>query len=112
MGRDGQIACKTCRINYYLGYGSYTTWIYATNLEEAQRELEKDEGLAKLTKNQNLIKVLEEHQGHDLLLWSNDWCYETSEHLVYEGGWPNERVAIEDYDSYQQVNLWERNHEG
>ena len=103
MGRDSNFACRTCKKNYYLGYGSYSTWLDgALTIAEydARDDADKDR-----QKNQNFRKCLEEHDGHDFVIWSDDWCYKNHGNLLIEGGYGKDVVIVEGFKDYEQIDL-------
>lgn len=108
MGRDAQAACRDCRIAYYLGYGSYSSWLDSLDTPEAFDAFDDSKGRPSKSfyGNVNWRRVLEEHRGHDLVRWSDDWA-------IYEGGNLHDPgpymsvgpVLVADYDSYRKINL-------
>ncbi len=103
MGRSSTFSCNTCRKNYFLGYGSYGSWLdltysldeYEEKAKEVHEEFKSDcynwhdkDGKCDppdprdFYKNENVRKCLEEHQGHDIDYYSEDFYYE--EHQEYE----------------------------
>jgi len=104
MGRDSNMTCKTCKKNYYLGYNSYSGWIYASTLAEYDA---KPDDLKKRRGNQNLRQVLEEHEGHEMFgPWSHDYMFNNRGVLEMNSGYHDDKV-IEDYGDYEQINMHE-----
>ena len=69
MGQGVTFYCETCKKQYSLGYGSYSTWLYSKTIEEF---LSEDPEKRNLTRNQNLFKCLKEHKGHDYQVHGDD----------------------------------------
>ena len=118
MGCGASIACLDCKVYYYLGYGSYGSWIYAASVAEFDAKAKKvvgadsDEPWTKdgsLRLNQNLRTVLAEHEGHQLTQWIDDYEYGTENGTLYGMGSYGTRGApiLEDVDSFHYVNLWD-----
>lgn len=104
MGCGINLACKTCRKTYYLGYGSYATWIHGNTPAEFHANATADS--LDRAKNQNKLKVLTEHEGHDL--YEVNWDY----HGVNKGALTGEFgpmgsdvPMIPGYDEYEQIDL-------
>ena len=100
MGCDRQITCLTCRVNYYLGYGSYLTWTETLGEFEAAPNERKPS-------NMQLRKILEEHEGHELKAWSYDYCFNVGDDLyIYEHYLPD-RLFIRGFSGFRQVDMTE-----
>jgi len=97
MGRDANLACKTCRVNVKLGYGSYSTWIHADTLEEYDKA---PDTFKHRYKNITLRKALVEHEGHDYVIWSHDWCSVVRGNLEDD---VSQEILIENYESYHKI---------
>lgn len=106
MGCGYEIACMTCKKHYILGYGSYSTWILVKTIYEFMHELKKDPELIYMNKNQNILRVLLEHEGHKLSYWNEDYCIYRSPHIFYQPPWGEESIYIENIDEYECIDLW------
>lgn len=82
-----------------IGYGSYGTWIYAESVAEYDAAPEEYKNLQK---NINLRQCLVEHDGHDFVIWSNDWASVFDGALVID---LTDEVSIPDFSQYKQINL-------
>jgi len=108
MGREGNFACKDCKKNYYLGYGSYTTW-----LDNAKTVAEYDalpDDKKHIFKNINYRRCLGEHEGHDWVSWSSDWCYEENGNLYVDGSLSDPFLLCEGFSEFDKIDLdtlWE-----
>src|SRR5438128_2552403 len=109
-----KIACLDCKILYYLGYGSYGTWIDADSVDEFDSKAKKVVGRdsddpwtehGKLRKNQNLRKVLVDHAGHRLIQWCDDAEYGSENGVLYMMGSYGTRgePILEDYGAFKHV---------
>lgn len=82
MGRDSSLYCFTCKVEIYLGYGSYSTWHdSAKTVEELDEKIAAagDPDVANLVKIQALRRALTEHAGHTFQTQSSDWTYTDAE---------------------------------
>ena len=109
MGCDYIFSCEDCKKNYYLGYGSYSSWIYSTTLEEFEKVANKIEDSRGFDprgrqKNKNLLWCIMEHEGHSVHLWSHDWCYERGDDIMIQGGYRDD-VMIPGGAKFEIVNL-------
>lgn len=103
MGRDGNFACKGCKKNYYLGYGSYGTWLdYAKTVVEYDSLPDEKK---QLIKNINYRKCLAKHEKHDWFTFSDEWCYEEGGNLYIEGGWGKLHLLCEGFSKFEKVDL-------
>lgn len=73
MGRDGYAACHDCKVQYYLGYGSYGTWTIDTTPREFLEDLTYPSHENLLPKNLNALRVMLVHKGHKIEFFSSDW---------------------------------------
>ncbi len=112
MGRDGQAYCEECRLNVYLGYGSYSSWADGVLSVAAYDEwAERHPNWAGLLKNQNLRRFLGEHEGHEgILVWSGDWLTHNRVRDVLE--WAvvftePEKVYVERWSEVRREDWWE-----
>lgn len=81
MGCQTNVACKTCKKNYYLGYGGYSS--YDARL---------------------LVFPIEDHYGHELVGHFEDYTHINGKHLICEGStMDKDQILIENYTEYQQV---------
>ena len=104
IGRDSNFACKDCKKNYHLGYGTYTTWLDYVKTASEYDALSNDK--KHLAKNINYRKCLSEHEGHDYVTWSNDWCYEDNGNLYVDGGgYMDEYLLCERFSEYEKIDL-------
>ena len=100
MGCSYHFVCKGCKIDFDLGYGSYSTWIRANSTEEyeAEKSDHKD-----LWKNMNLEKCLREHRGHDFVVLCWDWVYRSLGDLGLV-----DEIIIYDFDKgYKHVDMFD-----
>jgi len=106
MGRDGRLVCRDCKLEIYLGYGSYLTWIgdHANTVAGFYMAVARRGKDTQLTKNVNLRRALQEHEGHDFTVGSEDWWVHDSKRdaLCVEGayGAPG-KVIAENYSEYR-----------
>lgn len=103
MGRESNFACKDCKKNYYLGYGSYTTWLDYVGTATEYDAL--PDGKKHIAKNINYRKCLGEHEGHDFISWASDWCYEKNGNLYSDGGWNDLYLLIEGFSKFEKIDL-------
>lgn len=87
MGADVNVACKTCKKDYYCGHSSYGR----------MRELQES------------TFPKHEHEGHELVEYSTDWFSERNGNLESDfgggdGGYDS-YVVIEDFDKYEHIDL-------
>ena len=103
MGRESNFACKDCKKNYYLGYGSYSSW-----LDDVKTVVEYDalsDENKQLAKNINYRRCLGEHEGHDWVNWSTDWCYEKNGNLYAGGGYGDGHLLCEGFSEFEKIDL-------
>ena len=106
MGRDGNFTCKDCKKTYYLGYGSYTTWLDLSDIKTVKEYDELDSPNKDRQKNMNYRKCLEEHEGHDWITWSGDWCYNRDNvDLMAEGGYSGDWLMCEGEKCFEHIDL-------
>lgn len=105
MGADRHFCCKTCKKNYYLGYGSYRTWIEADSIEEYDN-FPGPNNYKELLKNDNLRKCLQEHAGHDFFTFSYDYCSIVGEDLMIDAGYSDD-LLCKSFSKFQQIDLEE-----
>jgi hypothetical protein len=106
MGRDASFYCRTCRTEYYLGYGSYSSWLDRCKTLHEYDEAAQQTGNGDLLKNANLRKCLAEHEGHQYETHSGDWTYQRDGVLYGEFGVMGAGVPlIPDYAEWQFVDL-------
>ena len=90
MGCDYTFSCSDCKKSYYLGYGSYSTWIGALTLDKFEEDaikIEQNRGLdpRKLKKNMDLRQCIVRHNGHETALWSRDWAWPEGDDILMDG---------------------------
>lgn len=75
MGRSSTFRCETCKKLYYLGYTSYSCWLdYVDTEEEFEAEAKKrSTECREFSCNQNVLKCLREHKGHNFSFVNEDW---------------------------------------
>mgnify|MGYP001563393240 CR=1 FL=1 len=103
MGCDRQFTCRTCLKSYYLGYGSYSTWLGSEIKTFADFEA-FDSPHKALRKNQNFGRCLQEHEGHEWKTWSWEYCSESNGNL-YLAAWYVEDLLIEGFGTFEYTNL-------
>ena len=123
MGSPRSFLCKDCQKDYYLGYGSSSSWMterYICEPEELKGPIETvaqydawpnvDEKT--LAKNQAFRQCLAEHQGHDWLIYDDENLDLQNEdpsvlRMCYATGYEDVlNVLVEkDYDRYECVDL-------
>jgi hypothetical protein len=106
MGRDACFYCLDCKKYYYLGYGSYSTWLDdAKNVAgwEAAAALRPD--VATLAKNQNMLACLRAHEQHNFQIHSNDWAREVNGNLVGELGPMGSDVVLFSLDGWEFIDM-------
>lgn len=99
MGRDSYLTCTDCRVTYYLGYGSSSTWLFADTVEEYDA---LPEDWKYLCKNEALRLALSKHEGHKFIVWSHDWCSTGNGQLVNDY---TDEILATDYSEYTFVDL-------
>jgi hypothetical protein len=83
MGCDTNVACKTCKTNFYCGYGGYGSF---------DKRMENLKG----------------HEDHDTYAWSSDWTFEKDGHLYFcNGGFYDDDIVIENFKDYKNIDLTE-----
>lgn len=104
MGKNINFCCKTCKKNYYIGYGSYDSWLTgcAKTLKEYS-EL-KDMKEKQLIINKNYHECLKVHNSHDFFTWSSENYSVHDGKLIFEGAYKSE-IMIEDFDKYKLIDL-------
>lgn len=109
MGCSSNLACVTCKIDYYLGYSSYRSIINANSIEE-YREVSDGDDRSEYLVNMNREKVLTEHDGHELIDHNEDFTYvdKNSGHMMLERGYEADTIYIKDYATYKKVNMWDQ----
>ena len=91
MGCDQIFTCLDCEKHYDLGYGSYSTWVYAVDMDKFREEVEaiwerRAIDAAALRRNQALRECIQEHDGHEVHLWSHDYaCVEDGKLVIASG---------------------------
>ena len=104
MGRDGHIACLDCKIDYDLGYGSCLGWLdTCESVEDFNKWAEKKDlkvGVNMAKRNENVLQVLTEHAGHNIMHWSGDWAYTDNGNLMMPGGYGDDTVYIENFPEF------------
>lgn len=82
MGRSSTFRCASCKQLIYLGYAPYSAWLdyvetekeYHTKAEEEKKkENRRFHDRRELTCNENVLKCLKEHKGHDFTFVNEDW---------------------------------------
>lgn len=106
MGRSSTFYCKTCRTSYYVGYGSYTTW-----LDDCRSVAEYDAKAGEWgdrKKNVNVRAFLVEHEGHDFQSHSGDWAHVRDGNLYTETGpYGADELAIAGVGDWTHIDMWE-----
>ncbi len=83
MGIDVNFACKTCKLDVYCGYTSYSRY---DSLAEG---------------------LIEEHKTHDYLTYSTDWTYIKEGNLMVENHFYGDEVFVEGITSFTHLRLVE-----
>lgn len=110
MGVGYKFLCTDCREYATVGYGSYSTWIYANTIEEYDRIASPHRDLHK---NKNLETLLRKHDGHKKFVLNMDCAYERNNKVYIENGShynpkPDELVAdITDYKRFEPDEVQE-----
>jgi len=99
MGRDSNFVCKDCKKIYYLGYGSYATWL---DDKLTVQEYHHAEGDKYLSKNINYFKCLLEHENCNFETYSGDYTSEVNNQLICD---PDNSVILENLSDYERINL-------
>lgn len=104
MGCGYDFGCKTCKKAYYLGYGSYTTWLTFGTLAEFDAA---PMGLVKeRAKNQRIRECLEAHDGHATFYVGWDWCHTEGPRLYSDtGDYGASELWIEDWGGWEHEDL-------
>lgn len=104
MGRSGSMACLDCKIDVYLGYGSYSTWLDGCDSVEEFDTVEDHDDLKQLRKNQNVRKFLTWHDGHNIVHYSSDWTTHRDGNLYQDGGYGPDLLVIKDMASFRSLD--------
>jgi hypothetical protein len=105
MGCSYDFACKTCKKSYFLGSGSYSTWMTYRSLDEFNEGLDGVKTKS-LGKNERIRACLTEHAGHDYeyVLW--DICSARGGVLYSEtGSYGALEVFLPDWGEYEKIDL-------
>lgn len=106
MGRDSHFSCKDCQQDYYLGYGSYLTWM--DDKESLDDFDASDSPYKEYLNNQCMRQCLTHHGDHDFLTWSSDWCsIDEAGNLTIEKGWGRQEILIQDFKDFEYLDLEE-----
>jgi hypothetical protein len=108
MGCGYNVVCRSCRASFYVGYGSYGSWYGGLLALTPVREwMTAHPAAAELPKNQNIVKIVTEHDGHDLVWYGHDYMYVHEGALKFERGGVSEEddTVVPDYSEYTIVNL-------
>jgi hypothetical protein len=99
--------CKTCKVDFYLGYSSYGAWALTSCKTLKEYDDAEDKGDTRnLIVMQNFRKALSEHEGHDFFTWSSDWCEKDRDgNLVSECNYGKYAMLAEGFRTYRMVNL-------
>jgi len=104
MGRSGNFTCVDCKKTYYLGYGSYLSWLDHVGTIKEYDALDGEN--KSLSKNQNFHKCLIEHEGHDWFAWSDDHCSESNGNLYVDGVYGRQdELLCEGFSEYEYINM-------
>lgn len=107
MGRDAIFYCVTCKVEIYLGYGSYSTWLDgARTVEEfdASAARHPDPDVASIPKNRAVRRALAEHAGHEWVGTSSDWSFVKDDTCYMDGGYTPDTVLVSGLDSYASLD--------
>jgi hypothetical protein len=110
MGRSATFYCRTCKKSYYLGYGSYGTWLDSvTSVDEFDQHASGPDQLGHLKKNSNMRQCLVAHAGHKYETYSSDYTHVRGGVLYGEFGPMGADVPlIEDYGQWTHEDLDDR----
>jgi hypothetical protein len=104
MGRSGTFYCKTCKVEVYLGYGGYGSWMdqhrSVKDWDAHAKSVPKD---ADLRKNQRMRQCLELHEGHDVETHSGDWAHNHGTVVCGEFGAYGACVPLFDTEGWRYV---------
>lgn len=107
MGCGLSIACRDCKQVFYVGYGSYGTWYFGDlQVAKVQEWMTAQPKNAELRKNQNILKVVTEHDGHTLVECSESMFVKDGKLKLDRGGYAPDDIVIEDYGDYESVDLY------
>lgn len=107
MGVDCNFVCKDCKIKAYLGYGSYR----GENLVNSGMTLKEFDAAPEedkiREKNRNFRKMLENHEGHDFMVFSTEYLVNKGNDLWYEDPFDasGNDLFLADYKNYKEVDL-------
>lgn len=113
MGTGYNFICRTCRVEYDLGYGSYSSWgnIFADTLAEYQKRLSDSQKELAITKRIEYCWSL--HEGHDFQFFGGDDSEEIKDNTLYEimttGVEDYVYKIAEHYDQFKQISESELN---
>lgn len=102
MGCSYNFVCKDCKKSYYLGYGSYSSWINVDSVVDYNKQPDTHKNLRK---NINIETCLKEHSGHDYFLINGDIMYVKDNNLYYDL-WVDMTLATENYNEYEVIDLY------
>lgn len=109
MGCGYDYICRTCKKSYYVGYGSHGTWFDdAKTVAEWQAHAMIDPRAAELHKNQCILKVLTEHDGH--AIYPANWDYHDKQSGVLTGQFGvmgSDVEVIPDYAEYEHIDFYD-----
>jgi len=107
MGQALNVLCRDCKVDAYLGYGSYRVHIggWAKTLHEYELEVERFRKLEPSTEgNKRLREFLTAHDDHDIE-YHGEYSAVRDGKLVFEDPFSGEdSVIAEDYDSYTKLH--------
>jgi len=104
MGRSGNVACRTCKQKFYLGYCSYTSWMDHRVNTVAEFDA-SDHPKKDMEWNQKYRRFLELHEDHDWFGWSEDFAGMQGNDLVSESNWHGPDILAKDFNEYEDVEL-------
>lgn len=110
MGCSYDFGCKTCKKAYYLGSSSYSSWLTfetAKEYDEAAGLHHRDKrNLKQYRINQDIRRLLGEHDGHETFYVGWDWSSVEGGKLYSDTGpYGASELWIEDWGDYEHRNL-------
>lgn len=107
MGCGYDFACHTCKKSYYLGYGSYSSWMTFETVEDFDKAGTAHGRVTRqLRKNENIRECLIEHRGHSHSYVGWDWSSSRGGVLYSETGeYGAEEPWIQDWGEWEKIDL-------
>ena len=104
MGTSYQFSCNDCKKTHLLGWAPYNAWAINVLTKEDWHQLTDD--LKKRKVNNNILKCLEEHDGHHYVLWSWDFCHEENKRIIVTNNYTTQTtILVHDWLDHEIINM-------